>query len=223
MEVSAGRVVEVVGVLALSAVVGESVHRQLMAHPELVAQSPGLFKSTVEYASLFGKDLLTTALHVTPVMEGVKAAGQTLLGTTVAAGAIELFWRLKTGHWGGDPKVPGYRIESTVVGGTEVGVQAIDEKTEAVVATYYTQMHSGESRRAGTAVVRGRAEVDEGHRGKGLGTVVVKEAMRQMERAGRVTHQESFTQKGERSLKPVYDKKGYKQMKDVEGVFVKDY
>ena len=63
------------------------------------------------------------------------------------------------------------KIESTIVGGTEIGVQA--RSGGKTLGTYYTQFHPRESSESGRAVIRGRVEVDENSRGKGIGSKLV--------------------------------------------------
>ena len=114
----------------------------------------------------------------------------------------------------------GIRIVSTIRGGTDVGVQAINPEGK-VLGTYYTEIAEFGGNREGVPVVNGYIDVVKHARGIKIGSDLARAGMAELDKVGPIIHQVAFSTKGLRSMGREFMEAGYEET--LHGVWEKTY
>lgn len=104
--------------------------------------------------------------------------------------------------------------------GEQIGVEAVKDGRR--VGMGWSWLSKSESLEAGKPVVRDRVEVDEGHRGRGIGGALARSLRIEFSKLGGVRHQVGFSEEGDK-LRKRYEEEKYIQRDDNPLVVEKDY
>ncbi len=111
-----------------------------------------------------------------------------------------------------------YNIKSTVVNGTDIGIQA--DHNGKKVGQAYSYESKIDTKKKGKTVVRSRVDVDPEFQGKGVGKELVQALFGLLKQEG-LYHQEGFSDMGEERLRKLYEQTGYTEVSP--GIWEKDY